>query len=65
MVRGYLAAGLYLKQHAVYKITLKLVVPRGSVATTFKGILGLEGPDQVLQTDNWTDKDCYGLYHLR
>lgn len=52
MVRGYLAAGLYLKQHAVYKITLKLVVPRGSVATTFKGILGLEGTDQVLQTDN-------------
>lgn len=42
MVRGYLAAGLYLKQHAVHKITLKLVVPHRSVAT-FKGILGLEG----------------------
>ncbi len=42
-MRGYLAAGLYLKQHAVYC---------GSVASTFKGILGLERTDQVLQTDN-------------
>lgn len=39
-------------KHAVY---------RGSVATTFKGILGLEGTDQELQTDNWTDKHRYGL----
>lgn len=37
MVRSYLAAGLYLNQTTVYKMTLKLVVPPRSVARIFNG----------------------------